>query len=59
MATALQSCVARLGATYHEVVVYQPASRYWPLQGYELAIYLGVALALAGACIWWVRHRLA
>jgi ABC-type transport system involved in multi-copper enzyme maturation permease subunit len=59
VATALQSCVARLGATYHEVVVYQPASRYWPFQGYELAIYLGVALALAGACIWWVRHRLA
>jgi hypothetical protein len=39
-------------------VAYQPASRYWPFQWYELAIYLGVALVLAGACLWWVRRRL-
>ena len=28
-------------------------------QWYELLIYLGVALVLAGACVWWVRRRLA
>jgi len=55
---ALQSCITKLGATYHEAVAYQPASRYWPFQWYELAIYLGVALVLAGACLWWVRRRL-
>jgi hypothetical protein len=56
--SALQNCVEKLGATYHEVVAYQPASRYWPFQWYELAIYIGVALVLAGACVWWIRRRL-
>lgn len=56
---ALQNCVAKLGATYHEVVAFQPASKYWPFQWYELAIYVGVALVLVGACVWWVRRRLA
>jgi ABC-type transport system involved in multi-copper enzyme maturation permease subunit len=55
----LQNCITKLGATYHEVVAYQPASRYWPFQWYELAIYVGVALVLAGTCLWWVRRRLA
>ena len=49
--SALQNCVTKLGATYHEVLAYQPASRYWPLQWYEFAIYLGVALVLAGAAL--------
>ncbi len=57
--SVLQNCVTKIGATYHEVVAYQPASRYWPFQWYELLIYLGVALVLAGACVWWVRRRLA
>ena len=54
-----QNCIAKIGATYHEVLAYQPSSRYWAFQWYELAIYLGVALVLTGACIWWVRHRLS
>jgi hypothetical protein len=41
------------------VVTYQPASRYWTFQSYELAIFLGAALILGGACIWWVRRRLS
>jgi hypothetical protein len=57
--TALQDCVAKIGATYHEVATYQPASRYWTFQWYELAIFLGAALVLAGASIWWVRRRLS
>ncbi len=56
---ALQQCVTKLGATYHEVVAFQPASRYWPFQWLELGIYLAAALVLVGACIWWVRRRLA
>jgi hypothetical protein len=35
-------------------IAYQPASRYWALQWYETTIFL--ALALAGFCIWWIRH---
>jgi hypothetical protein len=54
--TRLQDCVAKLGTTYHEAVAYQPASRYWPLQSCELAIFLGAALILAAACLWRIRR---
>ena len=54
--TRLQDCVAKIGATYHEALAYQPASRYWPLQWYELAIFLGAALILAAACVWRIRR---
>jgi hypothetical protein len=56
---AFQDCIAKLAAEYHEVVTYQPASRFWAFQGIETAIFLGLALLLAGLCFWWVRHRLA
>jgi hypothetical protein len=52
----MQDCVAKIGTTYHEAVAYQPAGRYWPLQWYELAIFLGAALILAGACLWRIRR---
>lgn len=47
-------------ATLHAqlLVTYQPANRYWPLQGYETAIALALALALAGICFWKIRRRL-
>jgi hypothetical protein len=48
-------CVARIAATYHEVVTYQPAGRYWPLQWDELGVFLAAALLLAAACAWRVR----
>ena len=54
--TAMQECVSRIGATYHEAVTYQPAGRYWPLQWYELCVFLAAALLLAGACAWRVRR---
>jgi len=53
---SLQECGARLGALYHEAVSYQPASRYWPLQWCELAIFLATALILGGLAIWRVRR---
>jgi ABC-type transport system involved in multi-copper enzyme maturation permease subunit len=52
---ACQAAIARMHL--REVVVYQPASRYWAFQWYETAIYLAAALALAGFCWWWVRRR--
>jgi hypothetical protein len=55
-ATAMHECVARIATTYHEVVTYQPAGRYWPLQWYELGLFLAAALLLAGACAWRVRR---
>jgi hypothetical protein len=45
-----------VGATYHELVTYQPASRYWTFQWYELAIFLGAALIVGGLCLWSIRR---
>lgn len=53
--TATQECVSRVATTYHEVVTYQPAGRYWPLQWCELCVFLAVAVLLGGACVWRVR----
>lgn len=40
-------------------VTYQPASRYWPFQWTETAIYLALAVTLAGYCFWRLRRRIA
>jgi hypothetical protein len=56
----LSACFAemkRLG--YRQQVTYQPSSRFWPFQWYETGIYAALALALAGFCFWWTRHRLS
>ncbi len=55
----LKNCVVKVGATYHEVVTYQPPGHYWPLQWIVLGIYLAAALALAGLSYGWVRRRRA
>jgi ABC-2 family transporter protein len=41
-------CLARHGI--REAITYQPARRYWRFQATETAIYLALALALAGYC---------
>lgn len=51
------ACVSKIGQTYHELVTYQPASRYWALQSTEVAIYAAAALLLGAFCVWWVRRR--
>lgn len=38
-------------------MTYQPARRYWVFQGYKTAIFLALALVVAGFCLWWVRRR--
>jgi ABC-2 family transporter protein len=56
--SGFNQCQAALGRMHlREVVVYQPASRYWTFQWRETAIYLVLALALAGFSWWWVRRR--
>jgi hypothetical protein len=40
-------------------VSYQPASRFWPLQGIETGIYLVLAAGLAWLCAWQIRRRRA
>ena len=46
--------LARLG--YRQRVTFQPARRYWAFQAYETAIFLGLALVLAGLTLWWIRR---
>ena len=41
-----------------QVLVYQPADRFWSLQWYETGIFLGLAALLTALCFWWVRRRL-
>jgi hypothetical protein len=53
----MQACVSRVGATYHQLVTYQPADRYWAFQWTELAIYGVGALLLGAFSVWWVRRR--
>ena len=47
------ACIGKL----REVLVYQPAGRYWTFQWYEMAVFLGLALIFAGICFWWMRRH--
>ena len=53
---AAQACNDYIESLHlRQTVTYQPASRYWAFQWTETAIYLALALALAGFCFWWIR----
>jgi hypothetical protein len=52
-----QECISKLSAKFHLAVTYQPPRHYWLLQWYEMAIFIAVAVALAGFCFWWLHRR--
>lgn len=52
----LESCVRKVGASYHELVTYQPAGHYWPLQIIEMSCFLALALLLAAFALWWIAR---
>ena len=54
---AFFDCLASHGI--REAISYQPASRYWAFQWTETAIYLALALALAGYCFRRLSRRLS
>ena len=54
---ALQRCIDSFHL--HQLVSYQPASRYWPLQLTETGLFVALALALAWFCFWRLSRRLA
>lgn len=45
------------GAYMH--AVYQPASRFWALQGVETAMFGGIAVVLILFAAWWIHERVA
>jgi hypothetical protein len=57
----VQRAVEKCFNSFHlkEVVTYVPASRYWTLQWYEMALFFVFALALAGFSWYWIRRRLS
>jgi len=58
MHSAFTACVTRVAASFHHAVVYQPASRYWPFQWAELALFVGLAVGMVALSAWWIRRRL-
>jgi hypothetical protein len=56
---AFNECVAKITASFHQVLTYQPASRFWPFQWIEGSIFLAVGLALCAFSYWWLRKRVA
>jgi ABC-type transport system involved in multi-copper enzyme maturation permease subunit len=58
-ARAGEACSNLAARTFHLLVTYQPASRYWTFQWLETGIFLALALLAAIACYWWVTRRTA
>ena len=53
------ACIASLVKLHlRQAVTYQPLSRYWTFQGYETAIFLALAVGLAGFGFWRIRSHL-
>jgi len=40
-------------------IVYEPASRFWTLQGAEAGIFIALSLALLALAAWWINRRIA
>ena len=57
--TAVHACIDTLSATFHTLVTYQPADRFWPFQWAELAIFLAAGLALCALVWWWLQRQYA
>jgi ABC-2 family transporter protein len=57
LSAQLQACLTRLSSTFHTVLAFQPASRFWPFQWAEMGIFLVAALGLCGFTYWWLRRQ--
>lgn len=66
--TTITSCFNAHGSldvhclAHHHVFqtfVYEPASRFWALQGAEAAIFLALAAAALALTVWWITQRVA
>jgi ABC-type transport system involved in multi-copper enzyme maturation permease subunit len=53
-------CISWIASQHlRQLVTYQPASRFWPLQFIETAMYLVASAGLGGICIWRIRRKRA
>jgi hypothetical protein len=52
----MHDCVAQIGATYHQVITYQPGDRYWAFQWWELAVFTLLAALLGGYAFYRLRR---
>jgi hypothetical protein len=53
-------CVQALAPLHlHDLITYQPGSRFWPLQWYETALFLVLTAVLATICLWRIRRHAA
>jgi hypothetical protein len=55
---AVRGCLAAHGRGYMHTV-FQPASRFWELQGIETALFGGAAVLLVAFAAWWAHSRTA
>jgi ABC-type transport system involved in multi-copper enzyme maturation permease subunit len=57
-AKAVQEALGKCVDSFHlhEIVSYQPTSRYWSFQWYELSSYVVLSLILAAFSVWWIRR---
>jgi len=54
---ALGKCLTAHGVRLQ--AIYEPASRFWPLQGIETGLFAGTALVLLLFAAWWTHERAA
>ena len=52
-----EACRARAAQSFHLLITYQPAGRYWTFQWLEAGIFFVLALLAALGCYWWVTKR--
>jgi len=51
------ACFADVGRGAYNLELFHPADRYWTFQTIETAIFFAMAIAVAAAAVWWIRHR--
>ena len=55
--SVFEDCRARAAQSFHLLVTYQPAGRYWTFQWLEAGIFVALAVLAALGCFWWVTKR--
>jgi hypothetical protein len=52
-----RTCLDHVTASFHLLVSYQPAGRYWTFQWLEAGIFGALTLLAALGCYWWATRR--